>query len=175
MANGLVIRPFVETDSAINNYCLHPEHALFTSLPITVVDTFKKDEFNQPFVIYFNEHLIGFFALYTNKTGNIYTGNENSILFKSFSIDSRFQNKGHALTTLNILPELIKLNFPTKNEILLTVHHTNIPAINLYIKAGFIDNGLRFEGDYGKELIFHFDLEESHKKRRKHDEQKTIN
>lgn len=159
MASGLVVRSFIEDDSAINNYCLHPEHAIFTSLPIKVIETFKKDKYNQPFVIYFDDQLIGCFALYTDKTGNIYTRNEHAILLKSFSIDSRFQNRGHALSTLNILPELIKLNYPTKNEILLTVHHTNIPAINLYMKAGFIDNGLWFEGDYGKELIFHFSLD----------------
>ncbi|MDQ0220170.1 hypothetical protein J2S21_003289 [Peribacillus cavernae] len=73
------------------------------------------------------------------------------------------KKKGHALKTLRLLPEIIKLNFPDKDEIILTVHHTNIPAMNLYIKAGFIDKGLRLEGDYGEESIFHFDLDREKK------------
>lgn len=159
MTSGLVIRPFVENDSAVRKYCLPTEQAIFTSLPIKVIEAFKKDKDKQPFFIYFNDFLIGFFALYTNKTSNYYSSNEHAILLKSFSIDSRFQKRGHALNTLRILPEIINLNFPDKDEIILTVHHTNIPAINLYIKAGFIDKGMRFEGDFGEELIFHFDLD----------------
>lgn len=160
MESGLVIRRYVENDySAITEYCLPKEQAIYTSLPIDVLEAFKKDKFNLPFIIFLDDDLIGCFALYTNKEGNYYTGNENAIILKSFSIDSRYQNRGYALQTFNRLPEIIKINFPDKDEIILTVHHTNLPAIHLYKKAGFMDKGLRFDGDYGEELIFHFDLD----------------
>jgi RimJ/RimL family protein N-acetyltransferase len=160
MESGLVIRPYVQSDySAITKYCLPEEQAIYTSLPIKVIEAFKQDKYNQPFVIYCNQYLIGCFALYITNAGNIFTSNKNAILLKSFSIDSRYQKRGYALTALRLLPKVIKQNFPDKNEIILTVHNTNFPAINLYIKAGFIDKGLRFDGDHGEELIFHFDLD----------------
>jgi RimJ/RimL family protein N-acetyltransferase len=157
--NKLEIRPYSENDySAITKYCLPEEQAIYTSLPIDVIETFKKDNYNQPFVIFFADYLIGCFALNVNRAGNPYTSNENAIVLKSFSIDSHYQNRGYALKTLRLLPEISKLKFPDKDEMILTVHHTNIPARNLYIKAGFMDQGLRFEGEHGEELIFHFDL-----------------
>ncbi|MGF9977258.1 GNAT family protein [Viridibacillus arvi] len=155
----LVIKTFKESDyPAVIKYCLPEEQAIYTSLPIDVIEEFKKDQYNQPFVVVYEGKLVGCFALYTNKRGNIYTNNENSVIFKSFSIDSRFQRKGFALNVLKLLPTITKQHYPEKNEIILTVHHTNIAAINLYIKAGFKEQESRFEGDYGEELIFHFDL-----------------
>jgi RimJ/RimL family protein N-acetyltransferase len=156
MNSGLVARPFEEKDyAAITKYCLPKEQAIYTSLPIDVIKAFKNDRNNQPFVVYLHDNLVGCFALGENQ----YTSNENAIILKSLSIDSRYQKKGYALNTLRLLPDILKIKYPEKNEIILTVHHTNSPAINLYIKAGFIDNGLRFQGDYGEELIFHYALD----------------
>ncbi|MEI2468178.1 GNAT family protein [Peribacillus frigoritolerans] len=159
MMAGLIIRPFMETDhEALRNYCLPIEQAIYTSLPLKVIEDFRKDKYNLPMVIYLDEDLIGCFALYTDKAGNQYTSNENAILLKSFSLDLRHQKKGLAFKTLKVLPDLIKLSHPDKDEIILTVHHSNVPAINLYKKAGFIDKGYRFNGEEGEEFIFHFAL-----------------
>ncbi|WP_240338345.1 GNAT family N-acetyltransferase [Peribacillus alkalitolerans] len=155
----LVIRPIVENDfPKLKNYCLPNDQAIFTSMPENIIEAYKKDHYNQPYVIYCNNSLVGCFALYTNMHGNFYTTNEHAIVFKSFSIDARYQKRGHALNTLKVLPNVIKLTYPDKDEMILTVHHTNIPAISLYKKARFVDKGLRYEGDYGEELIFHFGL-----------------
>ena len=160
MMAGLIIRPFMESDlEALSNYCLPIEQAIYTSIPLKVIEDFRKDNYNLPMVIYLNEDLIGCFALYTDKAGNQYTSNENAILLKSFSLDSRHQKKGLAFKALKVLPEIIKLSHPDKDEIILTVHHSNIPAINLYKKAGFVDKGYRFNGEDGEELIFHLGLD----------------
>ncbi|MDM5219500.1 GNAT family N-acetyltransferase [Peribacillus sp. NJ11] len=160
MVTGLTIRPFMENDyEALSNYCLPIEQAIYTSLPLKVIEDFRKDNSNLPMVIYLNEDLIGCFALYTDKAGNQYTSNENAILLKSFSLDSRHQKKGLAFKALKVLPEIIKLSHPDKDEIILTVHHSNIPAINLYKKAEFVDKGYRFNGEDGEELIFHLGLD----------------
>ncbi|WNB91139.1 GNAT family protein [Bacillus sp. NEB1478] len=159
ITKNLTIRPFEESDDkAISNYCLPSEQAIFTSLPTFVVETFREDSFNQPYMIFSGEDLVGCFVLYCDKSGNIYTENESAILLKSFSIDSRHQKKGYALQSLQSLPDLVKNHFPDKDEILLTVHNMNIPAINLYKKAGFLDKGLAYEGEYGTELIYHYEL-----------------
>jgi RimJ/RimL family protein N-acetyltransferase len=156
--DSLVIRPFEEKDrSAVINYSLPEEQAIYTSFPINVIEESKSDRFIQPYVIYFNRVLMGFFAL-NAKAGNVYTSNENAIVLRSFSIDSRFQRKGLALETFSMLPEILKKRYPDKNEMILTFHYTNIPARNLYKKAGFIDRGLRYEGEHGEEWIFHYGL-----------------
>ncbi|MFF2456187.1 GNAT family N-acetyltransferase [Peribacillus simplex] len=160
MLTGLTIRPFIENDyEALSNYCLPIEQAIYTSLPLKVIEDFRKDKYNLPMVIYLDEELIGCFALYTDKAGNQYTSNKNAVLLKSFSLDLRHQKKGLAFKTLKVLPEMIKLSHPDKNEIILTVHHSNVPAINLYKKAGFVDKGYRFNGEEGEEFIFHFALD----------------
>lgn len=159
MPQRITVRPYEKNDDlAISDYCLPENLAIYTTLPRYIIEAFKKDIYNQPYVIFVGHDLVGCFALYTNYKGNIYTENKNAIIFKSFSIDFRYQRRGLAFKTLTLLPEIVKLHFPNKNEIMLTVHHTNLPAISLYIKAGFIDKGLRFAGDYGEEIIFHFDL-----------------
>lgn len=95
MMAGLIIRPFMETDhEALSNYCLPIEQAIYTSLPLKVIEDFRKDKYNLPMVIYLDKDLIGCFALYTDKAGNQYTSNENAILLKSFSLDLRHQKKG---------------------------------------------------------------------------------
>ncbi|MGD6963565.1 GNAT family N-acetyltransferase [Fictibacillus phosphorivorans] len=135
-------------------YCLPPEQSLFTSMPDEVLKTFQSDIFNQPFVIYSDQQLVGWFALYTDQSGNIYTNNKLAILLKSFSIDVRFQKRGFGLDSLKLLPNIVKQQYKNKNEIILTVHETNDAAISLYRKAGFIHKGENHNGEYGIEMIF---------------------
>lgn len=157
--SGVIIRPYANIDyAAISSYRLPDEQAIYTSMPVDVVEAFQKDSANQPFVIYVDQALVGCFALYTEPKGNVYTANEKALLLKSFSIDSRYQKRGYALRTLQILPELAKRLYSQKDEIILTVHYTNTPAQNLYRKAGFVDKGLRYEGEYGEEWIMHMDV-----------------
>lgn len=60
MMAGLIIRPFImETDlEALSNYCLPIEQAIYTSLPLKVIEDFRKDKYNLPMVIYLDEDLI---------------------------------------------------------------------------------------------------------------------
>ncbi|MBR8644516.1 hypothetical protein KEH51_07870 [[Brevibacterium] frigoritolerans] len=68
MMAGLIIRPFMESDlEALSNYCLPIEQAIYTSIPLKVIEDFRKDKYNLPMVIYLDEDLIGCFALYTDK------------------------------------------------------------------------------------------------------------
>ncbi len=140
------------------DYCLPPEQSLFTSMPYEVLETFQSDAFNQPFVIYFDQQLVGWFALYTDEIGNIYTTNRKAILLKSFSIDARFQKRGFALNSLRLLPNIVRQHYKGKNEIILTVHETNDAAISLYRKAEFLHKGESYNGEYGIELIFRMSL-----------------
>ncbi|WP_423418642.1 GNAT family N-acetyltransferase [Fictibacillus nanhaiensis] len=153
------IRMYESKDfQAAMEYCLPPEQSLFTSMPDEVLETFQSDIFNQPFVIYSDQQLVGWFALYTDQSGNMYTTNRQAILLKSFSIDARFQKRGLALDSLRLLPKIVKQQYKDKNEILLTVHETNDAAISLYRKAGFLHKGENHNGEFGIEMIFRMSL-----------------
>lgn len=159
MATNIKVRRFEEDDfETINQYSLPDEQAIYTSIPSLIVETFKSDKFNQPFVICSEGLIVGWFALYTDQSGNIYTENKKAILLKSLSIDSRHQKKGYSFHALRILPRLVKQLYKDKDEIILTVHKTNTPAINLYRKAGFVYKGEDYNGEYGIEMIFHWKL-----------------
>ncbi|GGB63687.1 GNAT family N-acetyltransferase [Fictibacillus barbaricus] len=159
MANLLEVRKYNKKDyKSVVHYSLPAEQALYTSMPIEVINTFLKDTYNQPFVICSGENIVGCFAFYTEASGNIYTSNQNAILLKSFSIDSRHQKKGYAYQALRMLPQIAAKFYPAKDEIILTVHETNEPAISLYKKAGFQYRGKNYNGEYGIEMIFHMGL-----------------
>lgn len=157
--NRLTIRPYQEdADAAIASYELPEGQAIYTSLPAEVIREYRDDSHNQPFLIYAGDQLAGCFALYTDPSGNRYTKHPHAIVFKSFSIDARHQKKGYALETLQSLHGITAKHVPGADEIILTVHHTNTPAIHLYRKAGFEDRGLRYDGEHGEELIFHLNV-----------------
>ena len=159
MALSIKVRRFEHADlQTVNQYRLPDEQALYTSVPSLIIETFQSDKCNQPFVICSEGLIVGWFALYTDRTGNIYTDNEKAILLKSLSIDVRHQKKGYALEALRALPNLVKQQYKDKDEIILTVHETNMAAINLYKKAGFVYNDEDYDGEYGIEMIFHHRL-----------------
>lgn len=154
-----IIRPYEKNDyPLIMAYDLPEEQAIYTSMPVDVIEASQNNHGYKPYVVFDQGHLIGCFALFTPSTGNPYTPNDQAIILKSLSIDSRHQKKGYALKALQSLPDIAREYYPMLDEIVLTVHHTNTPAIQLYKKAGFVDQGLRFAGEHGEELIFHLDL-----------------
>ncbi|OOE12711.1 GNAT family N-acetyltransferase [Fictibacillus arsenicus] len=159
MPTSITVRRFDDDDlQTINQYTLPDEQAIYTSVPSLIVETFQSDKCNQPFVICSEGQVVGWFALYTDRAGNIYTDNEKAILLKSLSIDVRHQKKGYALEALRILPALVKEHYKDKDEIILTVHNTNMAAIHLYKKAGFTYENEDYNGEYGIEMIFHHRL-----------------
>lgn len=159
MINIFEVRMYEDQDyQSIIQYSLPREQALYTSMPADVIETFRNDAFNQPFIICNGDVLVGCFALYTDASGNIYTNNKNAILLKSFSIDARHQKKGYAYQALRMLPSVVKNNYQDKDEIILTVHETNAAAISLYKKAGFVYRSKNYDGEYGIERIFQLGL-----------------
>ncbi len=143
--------------NAIINYDLPKEQAIYTSYPIEALEQIKSEQ-EIPVLILLEKEVVGFFILDGRPKANLYTHNKNAIVFKSFSIDIRFQGKRIAEQTMNLLPIFTKKIIAYKNEIILTVHHTNIPAISLYRKCDFVDNGIRYSGEHGEEIVYHYDI-----------------
>ena len=143
--------------NAILNYDLPMEQAIYTSYPIEAIEQIESEQV-LPVLILAENDVAGFFILDGRTKVNLYSDNKNAIVFKSFSIDHRFQGRGIGEQALKGLSSFTKKSIVNKNEIILTVHHTNIPAIHLYRKCGFVDKGIRYSGEHGEELVFHYEI-----------------
>lgn len=140
------------------NYFLSPDQLQFTSLPL--------EKLSSPLVSHTAKHIVilnvdtpvGYFALEDGEKLQKYSGNPTARLLTSFSIDSKYQGKGFAKTSLLILSMFIKNVFPEVSEIVLGVNQKNIRAYNLYIKSGFIDKGEILVGAKGPQNILHLAL-----------------
>lgn len=143
--------------NAVRNYDLPKEQAIYTSYPAKAIEQIESEQ-EIPVLILQENEVVGFFILDGRTKANQYTNNRNAIVFKCFSIDKRFQGKSFGEQSLKVLPIFTKNMIPNKDEIILTVHHTNIPAICLYRKCGFLDKGIRYAGEYGEELVFHYEI-----------------
>lgn len=84
------------------------------------------------FAIIANDNIIGFisFADYFDDSSNDILGTK----IYDFFIDKNYQGKGYGRKALLLAIDRIK---SYKNDIYISVHNTNIPAIKLYEKVGF--------------------------------------
>jgi RimJ/RimL family protein N-acetyltransferase len=82
----------------------------------------------------------------------------NPIFLRSFSIGRNHQNQGFGSAAMGILPQFMRENLPDIEEIILTVHEKNMPAIKLYKKSGFTYNGKIKESRKGIEHFMVFSL-----------------
>lgn len=68
------IRPYEQSDyPSIMAYDLPQEQAIYTSLPVDVIEASQNNLGYKPYVVFDQGHLIGCFALFTPSTGNPYT------------------------------------------------------------------------------------------------------
>jgi RimJ/RimL family protein N-acetyltransferase len=68
------------------------------------------------------------------------------------------QHKGYAKSAMKMLPDFARDHFKLAEELVLIVNHANIPAQNLYRKAGFSDTGIRRNGNHGLQFIYQYSL-----------------
>lgn len=135
----------------IEHYHLPKEQAIFSGLPKDSIMEASKDKSRYPIMLVTGDaSLITFFVLHEKAGVRAYSDNEQAILLRSFSTDSRYQGKGYGKLALQLLPDYIKNNFESINEIVLAVNSVNVSAIGLYDKSGFIDTNRRIKTDYGE-------------------------
>lgn len=68
------------------------------------------------------------------------------------------QHKGYAQGAMKRLPDFAREHFTFVQKLVLIVNHANVPAQNLYKKAGFSDTGRRRNGNHGLQYIYHYSL-----------------
>lgn len=134
----------------LNDFELPEEQSQFTALPkeisIEMVGQY-------PIVILSDSVPVGFFVLHATERVKEYSNNPNAMLLTALSIDHKQQGNGYAKKGMLALSEFIKREFKDCNEVVLVVNHKNIPAQNLYLKVGFVDNGERRMGRIGEQIV----------------------
>ncbi|WNS40941.1 hypothetical protein [Paenibacillus sp. MMS20-IR301] len=57
-----------------------------------------------------------------------------------------------------MLPDFVRIQYPGAEQIVLAVNERNTAARQLYLRAGFQDNGLRRSGSKGPQMILQYKL-----------------
>ncbi|MEY9979092.1 GNAT family N-acetyltransferase [Lysinibacillus sp. RC79] len=139
----------------LNDFELPEEQSQFTALPneisIEMVGQY-------PIVILSDSVPVGFFVLHATERVKEYSNNPNAMLLTALSIDHKQQGNGYAKKGMLVLSEFIKREFKKCNEVVLVVNHKNIPAQNLYLKVGFVDNGERRIGRIGEQIVMNLNI-----------------
>lgn len=137
-------------ENAIKNYKLTEEQLRYTVQPKDCIKLSKEDAERYSILAMVDDKLVTFFVLHSNEGVKPYTNNNNSILLRAFSTNSRDQGKGYAKKALMLLH---KEHFSETNEIVLAVNLKNEAAQGLYKKCGFVDEGVRTVGKKGELII----------------------
>ena len=138
-----------------NTYNLPLPQRDFTASPLEAIKICEEDSTRFPIVILYKEEVAGFFVLHGWEGVRVYSNNQDAILIRAFSIDSSFQGKGIAQSSMQRVDSFVKEHFPEKNEIILAVNHENTIAQHVYKKCGFEDKGIRIVGRKGEQFVYH--------------------
>lgn len=137
------------------NYQLDEDQKAFTSgIKECIHDNRNlEDPVKQIVVIIFEGKPIGFFLLDWGTDKFKLTDNTDAVLLRSFSINPDYQGKGIAKKAMNEVSNYAKSIFPAVSELVLSVNMKNQIAHNVYLKAGFTDNGKTIEGKFGPQHV----------------------
>lgn len=147
-----------EYTALLGDYHLHDEQKKYTALPLDALKKCEMDVERHPAVILYGNEVAGFFVLHGWEGAKEFSDNKDAILLRAYSINAAYQGKGIANKSMSLLPSFVREHFPSKNEIILAVNHTNNIAQKVYFNGGFIDKGTRAMGREGEMLILHLDL-----------------
>ncbi|KOP78565.1 acetyltransferase [Lysinibacillus sp. FJAT-14745] len=139
----------------LNDFELPEEQSQFTALPKEI----SLEMVGQyPIVILSDNIPVGFFVLHATERVKEYSHNPQAMLLTALSIDHKQQGNGYAKKGMLALSEFMKREFKEYNEVVLVVNHKNIPAQNLYLKVGFVDNGERRMGRIGEQIVMNLNI-----------------
>ncbi|PEE40979.1 GNAT family N-acetyltransferase [Bacillus pseudomycoides] len=99
------------------------------------------DRMIEPFGIYHNEKMVGFFNLYYELDC------QKDFWLFHFFIDKGYQRKGFGATAINKLINHLKIVHPSCHRIRLTVHPENDSGQKFYSNQGFTDDEILTYGE----------------------------
>lgn len=146
-----------EFDEELQGFELDSVQAQFTAYPKEIIKTLVDSERHYILIVR-DERVVGYLVLHENN-GPMEIGSHNkALLIRALAISKKEQGKGYAFSAMKRLPDFTKEHFRNVVELVLVVNHANVPAQNLYRKAGFIDTGMRRSGKHGLQYIYQYIL-----------------
>lgn len=143
-----------ENKAQMQSYHLTKQQLEYTAHPIDALKKCKEDPSRYPVVILTGTVPAGFFVLHEKEGVRPYSKNPNAILLRAYSVQTAFQGKGIAKSSIELLTLFLAESFPTIDEIVLAVNSANGVAQQLYKKSGFRDTGRKINGKSGEQYIF---------------------
>lgn len=141
------------------NFRLPPKQAEFTGLPEQTLQDACSDPGKTGVVIARGERAVGFFVLHTGEgIADFFQDYPGAVLLRAFLMDYASQGQGFAKAAMALLPDFVRTHYPEAQRVVLAVNERNIPAGQLYSRAGFQDNGLRRSGSKGPQRIMQYEL-----------------
>ena len=141
------------------DFRLPPEQAEFTGLPEETLQDACGDPGKSGVVIAQGDSAVGFFVLHTGEgIADFFADYSGTVLLRAFLMDYASQGRGFAKAAMALLPEFVRTYYPGAERIVLAVNERNIPAGQLYSRAGFQDHGLRRSGSKGQQKILQYEL-----------------
>jgi RimJ/RimL family protein N-acetyltransferase len=148
-----------EHKAALESFHLPEDQKQFTGMPDEMLKIALEDNHRFPVVIVSDAKPVGFFILYDGEERCDYTDHPNSLVLRAFSINHSDQGNGHAKAALLQLGEFVRHHFPDVAEVALAVNFKNLPARQVYLKAGFRDDGRTKMGRNGLQHILVLPIE----------------
>ncbi len=139
------------------NYPLDQIQAGYTSTAASALKRISERNTGLEFAVtvFSNEKPAGFFTLDFGDDKLDATGNPDSVLLRSLSVNPEFQGKGIGKAVMLQIDAFVRKNFKNCNEIVLAVNHDNSSAYELYCKAGYHDGGRTKTGRNGLQYLMH--------------------
>jgi RimJ/RimL family protein N-acetyltransferase len=103
--------------------------------------------------ILYHDQPVGFFILDTGDDKYRLTENPNSVLVRSLSINPEYQGRGIGKEAMNLASQYVKDHFDGIHELVLAVNFRNEGAYTVYMKSGFIDDGMIVDGRKGPQHV----------------------
>ena len=108
-----------------------------------------------PLMVLADDEMVGFFVLIRNEdVQEVGADPATAILIRSLSIAENHRGQGFARQILQELPQFVREHFQRATSLTLSVAHGNLPAQELYEKAGYKDTGRR----YGEQFVLSQEL-----------------
>lgn len=136
----------------IENYVI--EENSYTVTPMDGMTESLHEYEKYPILILDKKKMVGFFILQTGESILNYTSNPHAILLKDHSVDKRYQKKGYGKASMEKLPEFIKKNFSSINEIILLIDYDNIGGQMMYLKSGFKNTKNKVKELHGYKFVY---------------------
>jgi RimJ/RimL family protein N-acetyltransferase len=141
------------------SFQLPPEQAEFTGLPEQTLQDACTDAGKMGVVIAQGDRAVGFFVLHTGEgIADFFQDYSGAVLLRAFLMDYACQGQGFAKAAMALQPDFVRRHYPEAQQIVLAVNERNVPAGQLYARAGFQDYGLRRSGSKGTQLILQYEL-----------------